>query len=254
MSFRDNLQALASAHKTPRGVPAYTLYVNRRLGRVIAAAGYELGLTPNQLTIISAALSFAGLAVLVTVEPALSGVIAALLLAVGYAFDSADGQLARLRRSGGPAGEWFDHVVDAAKNVALHGAVLVAAYRFLDVPEAVYWLPLTYQVVSVTTFSSTLLVDLLQRARQAPKPPAAAGGRVLVGSLAKLPVDFGVMCLVIVFFGTTLFWWAYGLLLVAATGYLVLHLRQAVRTLSAPVTAPVTTPATAPATTAEVSS
>jgi phosphatidylglycerophosphate synthase len=215
--------------------------VNRRLGRVIAAAGYELNLTPNQLTVISAVFSFAGLGILITVEPGWSGVIAGLLLAVGYAFDSADGQLARLRGTGGPAGEWFDHVVDAAKNVALHSAVLVAAYRFLDVVDdghtALFWLPLTFQVVAVVTFSSTLLVDLLQRARSAPKRPAPQGGRVLVGSLAKLPVDFGLLCLVMMLFGTAAFWWAYGLLLLATSGYLALHLRQAMRTLSAPVPA-----------------
>ena len=61
------------------------------------------------------------------------------LLVVGYAFDAADGQLARLRGGGIIAGEWLDHMVDAIKVASLHLAVLVGLYRFDAVPDVCCW-------------------------------------------------------------------------------------------------------------------
>jgi phosphatidylglycerophosphate synthase len=49
---------------------------------------------------------------------------------VGYAFDAADGQLARLRGGGSLAGEWLDHMIDAAKVSSLHVAVAISVYRW----------------------------------------------------------------------------------------------------------------------------
>ncbi|NLT55939.1 MAG: CDP-alcohol phosphatidyltransferase family protein [Actinomycetales bacterium] len=246
MTVTGNLRQLAAAQKTSRGVPAYTLYVNRPAGRFVAAVAHELRLTPNQLTGASGALTVAGLAVLVLVPTAVwSSVLAALLLAVGYVFDSADGQLARLRGSGGPVGEWLDHLLDAGKSVAVHSAILVAGYRFLDVDPAVLLLPLTFQVVAVMTFSSGLLTDLLRRVKGAPKPVVTGGGGLR--SLAKLPVDSGVLCLFVAFFGAgAVFWIGYAVLLVAASGYLAVHLIASWRALSGLGPAPAAVRATEP--------
>jgi phosphatidylglycerophosphate synthase len=235
VSVRQNMQALALAQKTPHGTPAYTLYVNRRIGRLIAAVAFERRMTPNQLTIISALLTLGGLAVLVGVDTSIwSSLVAALLLAVGFTFDSADGQLARLQGSGGPLGEWFDHAVDAGKTVGLHAAVLVAAYRFLDPPAGLLVLVLAFQFVAVVTYSSNLLSDLLQRSRGVKRSSAPPGRRQIVASVVKLPVDSGVVCWTVAIFGTALFWWAYGLLFVGSTAYLVAHVRHVVSVLSAP--------------------
>ena len=57
---------------------------------------------------------------------------------LGYALDSADGQLARLRGGGSLTGEWLDHVIDSFKISTLHLAVLVMAYRFFPTPT--WWL------------------------------------------------------------------------------------------------------------------
>ena len=45
--FRDAFSALNAAQKPGMGVPAYTRWVNRRLGRYAAAAAYALRWTPN---------------------------------------------------------------------------------------------------------------------------------------------------------------------------------------------------------------
>ena len=68
-SYRSALDRLADAQKSSKGAPAYSRFVNRRAGRYLAAAAYRLGLTPNAVTAISALFSFAGIAVLIFVEP-----------------------------------------------------------------------------------------------------------------------------------------------------------------------------------------
>src|SRR5690625_8046772 len=68
-SFTDSVRALGSAGKSNRGAPLYSRFVNRPLGRVFAALAHQVGLTPNQVTGISAVFTFAGIAVLATVPP-----------------------------------------------------------------------------------------------------------------------------------------------------------------------------------------
>ena len=97
-----------------------------------------------------------------------------LLLATGYALDSADGQLARLKGGGRPAGEWLDHTVDMAKTVMLHGAVLIAWLRF----DAIAWQQALIPSVSHrlgVAFFGWLLVDLLRRST--PDTPPATSPR-----------------------------------------------------------------------------
>ena len=132
--YRATVARLAGAQKTTKGAPAYSRFVNRPAGRGLAAVAYLLGMTPNMVTAVSAAFSFAGIGVLIFWHPsALTGMIVCLCLALGYAFDAADGQLARLRGGGSISGEWLDHMVDATKISALHLAVLIGVYRFFPV-------------------------------------------------------------------------------------------------------------------------
>jgi phosphatidylglycerophosphate synthase len=159
-------------------------------------------MTPNQVTALSAIVTGLGLVLLVTAEPDLlraAGVAA--LLVLGFALDSADGQVARLTGGGSSAGEWLDHVVDAAKIVAVHAAVLITAYRFWSLEPIWYLVPLAFQVVSVVTFVGGLLVDLLKR--RAPDPvsvePRIGTAQLrppsLVRAVALLPADYGILAL-----------------------------------------------------------
>ena len=117
-TFGAIVRSLASAQKPGRGAPPYSRWINRRLGRLLAAAAYLAGRTPNQVTGLSALMTAIALVLVATVRPALwLGILVAFLLLLGYALDSADGQLARLRGGGTKAGEWLDHVVDAFKIV-----------------------------------------------------------------------------------------------------------------------------------------
>lgn len=197
--FGAALHSLGSAQKTAKGAPAYSRFVNRRAGRVLAALAFVTGLTPNQVTAISAIFSFTGIAFIALVAPSpISAAAVCLALLVGYALDSADGQLARLRGGGSTSGEWLDHIIDAAKISSLHAAVLVCWYRFFDLEHDAYLLiPLGFQVVAAVMFFGMILNEQLGRQRrtvggppdQVTRPPST------LRSVLVVPTDYGVLCL-----------------------------------------------------------
>ncbi|MFG2328018.1 CDP-alcohol phosphatidyltransferase family protein [Streptomyces sp. NPDC048604] len=230
------LSELRSAQKTAKGVSLYSRFVNRPVGRYLAAGSYALGLTPNQVTLVSALFSFAAIAGLALGGPSWAlGVLVWLGLAVGFAFDSADGQLARLRDGGSPLGEWLDHVVDCAKLTALHSAVLIAFYRDRDhfgtTDDTWLLVPLGFQLAAVVTFFGGLLTEKL-KPKPAPGTPAAQPSTLR--AVALLPVDHGVFCLVFLLLGGGgLFRWAYTALGAAAVLFLIAFLTKWARELNA---------------------
>ncbi len=224
--FRDAHSRLRHVQKSAKGGPPYSLFVNRPLGRLIAAAAYQVNLTPNQVTYLSAALTAAGLIVL-SLAPAtwLTGILVTCCLALGYAFDSADGQLARLRGGGSFAGEWLDHMIDSVKVAAIHVAVLISLYRNFDLPHGWLLVPLGFTVVSSVHFFGMILVDLMVRIHRAtvgaPAPPRAPAE--MLKTLLKLPTDYGILCLTFLLLGAhQVFFGTYTVLAVATGGYTVL--------------------------------
>lgn len=205
---REVVSRLARSQKSNRGAAAYSRWVNRRAGRQIAAVAYLLGLTPNQVSAISALFTFSAIAALAVLHPGWPlAILAALVLLIGYAFDSADGQLARLRGGGSPAGEWLDHVLDSIKVSAIHISIAIMWFRFYHFAHAATLLvPLGFAVTSAVFFFAMILSDMLRRIER-----ASAGGTPVttssvspdepapvLRSLIVLPNDYGVLCLSIV--------------------------------------------------------
>lgn len=233
--YRAALQRLHAAQKSSVGAPAYSRFVNRPLGRRFAALAYVAHWTPNAVTLVSALASFTGITLIATVVPSWwSGILITALLVLGYALDAADGQLARLRGGGSIQGEWLDHTVDAGKVIALHLAVLIAAYRFFELPT--WWLlvPMGYLLVDTLVFFSWILKDLLVA--------RVSGGRVapstsppgMVRSLLVIPTDYGLVCLIFLLIGAPrLFAVVYTLLLAGNVVYLALALAKWYRLLGA---------------------
>ena len=160
--------ALAAAQKPGAGVPAYMRWVNRGAARVVAAACAAFGWTPNFVSFISVCFSTLGLIVLVALEPAWwTGLIVGTALAVGFMFDSADGQVSRVTGASSKTGEWVDHVADAFRSPAIHfcTAAAVMIYR----PES-WWLAvvaLVYGWVTSGQFMSQILAEQFVRRRAA---------------------------------------------------------------------------------------
>ncbi|MFO7191320.1 CDP-alcohol phosphatidyltransferase family protein [Thermocrispum sp.] len=226
LSFVQALDKLRYAQKSAKGAPAYSRFVNRKAGRVLAAAAYRIGATPNQVTAVSALFTYAAIAVVALVPPAPAvGVIITALLVVGYALDAADGQLARLRGGGSAAGEWLDHVVDAAKISALHLAVLIAAYQHFDVAPQWLLVPIGFTVVAAVMFFAMILNDLLRRATGA-GPTAPPGAKhSAVRSILVVPTDYGLLCITFLTFGfPTVFGVVYTGLFAANAAFLALAL------------------------------
>ena len=189
-ALRDVVMSRVRGHA---GVSLYGRQVNRRLGGVLAGVAYRWGLRPNQVTTASGLTSALAVAVLVLVRPTFaSGVAVWFLVALAYALDSADGQLARLRGGGTLSGEWFDHVLDAGRMVALHSGVLVMVYRFYDAGPALV-VPLLYVFAASVMFAAGTLAEILLRESRAARPQPAAAPAVTLRALLLLPLDVGVL-------------------------------------------------------------
>jgi phosphatidylglycerophosphate synthase len=222
-SFAEAHARLAAAQKGhARGAPGYSVYVNRRLGRVLAALAHRWGWSPNGVTAVSAAHTFVGIALLIALPAQWStGAVVAALLVLGYAWDSADGQVARLRGGGSLSGEWLDHFVDAVKIASLHLAVLLALWLRTDHRGSPWLLvPLAFSVIGVVAFFGMLLNDLL-KGKAGVASTHERGGGTLGRSMLLLPTDFGVLCLVFALWGwTTGFLWTYAALAAANAAFL----------------------------------
>lgn len=235
--YRAGMIQLVSKQKTAKGAPAYSRFVNRRLGRHLAAMAWALDRTPNQVTALSGAFTGTAILLVALVRPSAAlAVVITLALVVGYALDSADGQLARLRGGGSAAGEWLDHVVDAVKTGALHAAVLVSLYRFTDLGSAWLLVPLLYGVVATSWFFAMILTDMLRRAHVVAtgQPPAPVQTDApLLRSLLALPTDYGLLCLVFLLLAAPrVFTTVYGLMLAGTSVVFLAALHSWFRELS----------------------
>ncbi len=199
-AINDAMSQLRAAQKSSRGAPAYSRFVNRPLGRPLAAVAAATGLTPTQVTLLSGASTFAGIAsiALLPLEWWSSVVITALLV-LGYALDSADGQLARLTRSFSHSGEWLDHMFDAAKAATIHLAVLAAWLRYPELDPRLLVVPAVFAAVASTFFFGVIAVDLLRRIHRLEHPETAAAdaprSTSAAYSILVAPADYGVLCL-----------------------------------------------------------
>lgn len=149
---------------------------------------------------------------------------------IGYALDSADGQVARLLGGGSAAGEWLDHVVDSIKMGGVHIAIAVMWTRSLgDWPLWTVLIPLVFQIQSSVNFTALLLTDLIMRAANAKKRTLAKdeGRPSIMMSIIGLPADFGFLAITMALLGWFPGWrWLYTTLMmlnVALLGILLIR-------------------------------
>jgi phosphatidylglycerophosphate synthase len=196
----ETMAQLGAAQKSSRGAPAYSRFINRPLGRPLAAVAASLSMTPTHVTLLSAAATLSGIACIALLPAtATTSLLVTALLVLGYALDSADGQLARLQRSFSLSGEWLDHLFDALKAVTIHLAVLAAWLRFPDLDQRMLIVPPIFAAVASTFFFGVVAVDLLRRIHRAERPadpaPAPAPPTSVLYALLVAPADYGVLCL-----------------------------------------------------------
>jgi phosphatidylglycerophosphate synthase len=172
----------------------YTRYVNRWAARFVTYPAARLGLSPNVLSVVSLLLTLAA------VFAAFSGgeerswaLVAWALLALGYVFDSADGQLARVSQRSSKAGGFLDHSLDGAK-VPLSMAAIGFVYHLHADPELALggtaWPGLALIALASWYFSISWQKDALVKDRSAWVKPG-----LTLGYLARTPFDHGVILL-----------------------------------------------------------
>lgn len=215
--FSQGLEALKSAQKPSAGTGLYSRLVNRPVGRVLGAVAMAIGLSPNGISLVSAAFSFAGIALIAFAAPSVGVAIGiTALLVFGYALDSSDGQVARVTGRGSLLGEWLDHMIDATKLISLHAAVCWSALHHADPALAWAAVALLYGIVLSVLFFGMILTDQLRRAAGVPKQAAASRSSDLLRALLVLPLDYGVLSLVFILFGApSVFYPVYGILCAA---------------------------------------
>lgn len=227
-SYEEVLGRLASAQKKAApGSPPYSIYVNRPLGRFVAAAAYRAGLTPNSISAVSFVFTASGV-LLLAIAPAQIwvGVVVWFALAFGYVLDSVDGQVARLRGGGSLAGEWLDHVLDSIKIPCLHLAVLLTLFKNFELNSTLWLLvPLGYAVVACVGFFAMILNEQLKirYSLQHGRVVAPASQRSVAKSILLVPTDYGVLCLLFLALGFhSIFLAIYMAFFVANTAHLML--------------------------------
>lgn len=235
-AWRAALRDLGAAQKPAgAGSPAYSRFVNRRLGRYLAALAYLVRATPDRVSAVSAAATGSALvAICLAPTGPVTAVAVTALLVLGYALDSADGQLARLTGRCRPAGEWLDHTVDAFKVTAVHLCVLIGWYHGGRHDGAILLAPLLFAVLDSGLFFTTWLTERLRREHRHGVPRAAPGRAGAVRSLLLLPTDFGALILLFLLWGwPTLFTIGYVGLLVATLAFAALALPRWFREVAA---------------------
>jgi len=184
---------LVDYYRVNRGGGLFTEATGQWVGAVVASTAYRLNLAPTVLTLFNLVI---GLGTSITVMwlagPVADGTMPAwplgLLALIGwqvaYAFDCADGQLARATGQASPAGARVDILCDVASQSAL--VTVLATTALAQVPDTPVWL--------VTLFAATWMTNLVTSALQS--GPAAASmvpSQSLVVRVAKLIRDPGAV-------------------------------------------------------------
>ena len=180
---------------TNRGGGLYSEAVSQRAGSAIALAGYRLGLPPTALSLVNLAFGLGASAVVVAlagraaagIVPAwVVGVLALLAWQLAYAFDCADGQLARVTGRVSPAGGRLDILCDIAVQIGLVAALSAVALAYR--PGTPAWL--------AAVFAGTWMVNLVTSVMQSgPNAASMVTSRSLPVRLVKLVRDYGAVTL-----------------------------------------------------------
>lgn len=163
------------------------------LGTVLASAGHRLGLTPTVLTLVNLVIGVAtSVTVVALADPVAGGTVPAWPVGVvalvgwqlAYAFDCADGQLARATGQTSTTGARTDILSDVASQIALVTAL--AAVTVAQHPAAPAWL--------VPAFAGTWMVNLVTSALQSgPVAASMVPSRSLPVRVVKLVRDPGAL-------------------------------------------------------------
>ena len=191
-----SLPTAADYYAVNRGGGLFSEAVSQHIGARMAVGARKRRLAPSVLTVANLGLGcLVSFVVIAAAGPVAAGEIWAwpigLLALVGwqlaYAFDCADGQLARVTGQTSPAGGRLDVLCDVAVQISLVAAL--AATAEAQVPDTPAWL--------LAAFAGTWMVNLVTSVMQAgPQAASMMPSRSLPIRVVKLVRDYGAVILV----------------------------------------------------------
>lgn len=123
------------AQKKDDGLVLIDEIVTCRISVLVAYPAYRIGLTPNQVTIMSCSIGCIAGAFgffLGTENVVVSVLILYALAQISYILDSADGQLARITGRTSPFGGFLDHGLDILSFTITFGGFFAYQYRYFE--------------------------------------------------------------------------------------------------------------------------
>lgn len=186
----------ADFYRTNRGGGLFSEAISQWLGAAIAMAAERLGLRPTVLTLTNLVLGLAVSAAVVASAGAVAagdlpawpvGLLALVGWQIAYAFDCADGQLARVTGRTSAAGARVDVLCDIAAQIALVTAL--SATALAQRPATPVWL--------VAAFAGTWMVNLVTSVMQSgPNAASIVTSTSLPVRVVKLVRDYGAVIFV----------------------------------------------------------
>jgi phosphatidylglycerophosphate synthase len=180
-------------YATNRGGGLFSEAVSQHIGARVALTAYHLGASPSALTVVNLLLGLTtSVAVVALAAPVADGSVPAwvvgLVALVGwqlaYAFDCADGQLARVTGRTSPVGARLDILCDVAVQIGLVTAL--AATASAQRPGTPVWL--------LAAFAGTWMVNLVTSVLQSgPQATSMVPSRSLPVRVIKLIRDYGAL-------------------------------------------------------------
>ncbi|WP_250000389.1 CDP-alcohol phosphatidyltransferase family protein [Actinoplanes sp. M2I2] len=183
----------ADYYAVNRGGGLFSEAISQRIGARIAVSAHKHHLAPTVLTVFNLGIGgLVSIIVIAAAEPIADGDLWAwpigLLALIGwqlaYAFDCADGQLARVTGQTSAAGARLDVLCDVAVQISLVAAL--AATAEAQVPDTPAWL--------LAAFAGTWMVNLVTSVMQSgDKAASMVTSRSLPVRLVKLVRDYGAV-------------------------------------------------------------
>ncbi|MBN1971470.1 MAG: CDP-alcohol phosphatidyltransferase family protein [Candidatus Delongbacteria bacterium] len=198
--FKENYNKLKYLQKGSLGTPAYTRYINRWFGRLFASFIALFEITPNAISLLSSIITLISFILFLLLNKIhfFTSLVLVILLMLGYALDSADGQLSRLLIKQSKRGEWLDHTLDAIKIPLGHGVAIFYIINTWAINHS--WFVLYLILLSLTSgrfLSNILKTKLIDY--KSKKSQVDSTNNDVIKSILLLPEDYGVYILLFLF-------------------------------------------------------
>ena len=192
-SGADRTPTAADYYAVNRGGGLFSEAVSQRIGARIAVGAHRRGIVPSVLTVVNLGLGCLVSFVVVAAAGPIAeeriwawpvGLLALIGWQLAYAFDCADGQLARVTGQASAAGGRLDVLCDVAVQISLVAAV--AAIAKSQVGETPAWL--------LAAFAGTWMINLVTSVMQSGAQAASmVTSRSLPVRAVKLVRDYGAV-------------------------------------------------------------